>query len=356
MPGDNDVNQQAAEQTVFDNLGMSREELGVDSEQDLGLDGDEGESGEEQGQQQPERQAPPERDEQEIQPRTKDDLTRRVSHTEQQEKPQPFRNAPVKPDKQGNLRDQHGNIVARAGKESRLYTDAHNAKVEVQRTRMQVQEINSRLEKAINIGQQLHGELEQLKGQQEQMRQLGLEPSEMLDAMQLAAMAKKDPQQALKQLLTRAAMQGIDLTQLGMQGGMDVKSISEALRAEMAVHLKPVSEQARKAEEQKRLDAEDTEAKQAVESEVRTFFSENPDALAHGEVFKRVLQQYPKMSLGEVWARIQLNLMRQPPQRQNRQQPSLPNGRGGPQGGRSPEIAAPDMSYDDIIREALKGI
>lgn len=67
--------------------------------------------------------------------------------------------AEVKPDGKGNLVDAQGNIVARSGKEARLYQDAHKAKSELGQLRLQsehqVKDLSSRLQRAIEIAKDL---------------------------------------------------------------------------------------------------------------------------------------------------------------------------------------------------------
>ena len=359
MPTDN-PNPRDAENDVFENLGLLKEELGAG---DVGnIEEGAGDSGFDDSQQETESQTPPEQafgdDDRDADLRppkpAKDDLQRRP-----EEPRQPFQNAPVKPDKQGNLRDAQGNIVARAGKEARLYTNAHKARAEAQRVTAERDDVIQRLEKAVNIGQDMYRELEAFKARDEQVKQFGLEPHEHLDAVQLAAEAKRDPMGTIKKLLTRAAANGIDLTQLGMQpGGVDAKSLMEMIRGEIAGHMKPVQDRA--AQEKAEAEARAEQARQLADTqaEVNRFFIQNPNAREYAPVIQEVLKQpaFQHMSLGEVWARIQLNLVRNPPRAQNRRQPSLPNGRPRPmeRSTQRNSPVSPDVTYDEMLRDILR--
>ena len=354
MPTDS-PNPREAEDTVLSNLGLTKEELGAGDIDDNTGAGDPGVDDHQETESQTPDNSRDDNDEQVEAPRPqKDDLQKRVTHTEPR---QPFARAPVKPDKQGNLRDAQGNIVARAGKEARLYTNAHNARVETQRVTAERDDLIQRLEKAVNIGQDIHRELENYKQRDEQVRQFGLEPHEHLDAVQLAAEAKRDPMGTIKKLLTRAAAGGIDLTQLGMQpGGIDAKSLMDMIRGEIAGHMKPVQDRAAQERAEQERKAEESRQAAELQTEVNTFFRNNPNARPYVQMFQEILKQpkFQNMSLGEIWARIQLNLVRA---QQNRpQQPSLPNGRVRPMEGsrrNSNSPVSPDAEYADIIKDIL---
>ena len=49
-----------------------------------------------------------------------------------------------------------------------------------------------------------------------------------------------------------------------------------------------------------------------IQTEVDGFFNQNPEAKQYLPVFTQTLQQFPGMSLGEVWARIQLHFATEP--------------------------------------------
>lgn len=326
------VNQQAAEDTVFENLGLSKEDLGVtDPYADEGA----GDSGIEE-QQQPQQDFEP--------PPAKDDLSRQPQQG-------------VRPDNKGNFVDANGRVLARAGAEARLYKTAHQAKQQADRATRERDEINTRLNKAIEIGQELYRENEQLRARDEQFKSLGLEPHELLDAAQLAAEAKRNPGDVIKKLLTRAAASGMDLSSLGLQGGVDPKSLLDMVRTEITNLTKPVQERTAREQQEERQRREEQQASEQVQREVQAFFTDNPQARPYVAVFQAVLRQpqFQHMTLGEVWARIQLNLLKtQRGQNGTQRRPSLPNGRGAVPVQNAQPIASPDKSYDEIIRDIIR--
>jgi hypothetical protein len=306
---------------------------------------------------------------------------RRVSHTKQpQEKKGKFKDvslkgkdkqfpqrAEVKPDARGNLVDAQGNIVARAGKEARLYQDAHKAKSELARFQQAAQarfeDMTSKLERAVEIGRELNTKYQALREAGTVAERAGLNNDEHMQAVEMARIAKtQGPVAALKMILTRAAAAGIDLTQLGLQpGAVDPRSLNELIRTEISTALNPLkerSEQEKKAQEQQQQQRRELEQSQRV---VRTFFSENPEARPYLPVFEQVLSEprFANMTLGEVWARIQLNLLKR--QRENggrrstRERPSgrasIPVARGSEDGDEA--MAPVSMSFDDIIKDVL---
>ena len=148
---------QAAEDTVFDNLGLTREDLGVglDDSGSGNEDLDQGGSGNEdlgRGGDEP------------------DLFDQRVSHTDNRQPPsglepppraKPIPNyAEVHPDNKGNLVNGDGIVVARAGKEARMYQDLHKTRGQAQTLHGQLTDVTGRLKKAVEIGQGLHRELQ----------------------------------------------------------------------------------------------------------------------------------------------------------------------------------------------------
>jgi hypothetical protein len=386
------VNQQVAEDTVFDNLGLDPADLGVDdlstqigddNEDDNEVDTD---ADDDNGVGNDDNRAPTGEDDDSSDDGV-DDLTvkpqKRVSHTEkgkqqqqQQQKPQrPFpKNAEVRPDKKGNLVDKDGKIVAKAGVEARFYTQAHKAKQAAQVAQLQVQDYQGRLERAVEIGTQLHDELDRMKAEQKVIKDLGLAPNELLEAAQLAAQAKQNPLAVVRNILTRAAANGIDISQLGLPAnGTDLKGFMELVRSEIGTALNPLKQRTAKEQEQEQQREAQQEAQRSLTTHVVSFFKDNPEALQYQQVFAEVLKQpfAKNMSLGEVWARIQLHLERARLNGGNRQNnrngsprrrgPSMPNGRSNFGNGRTQNnrnqddvIASPATSYETILRDVMK--
>jgi len=341
-------NNAAAEDTVFGNLGLDREELGLeadDAQDDLGTgddqqQDDQGDDGHQQ----------------------LDDL--RVSHTgddrqQQRQQPKPFpQRSEVKPDGKGNLVDATGKIVARAGSEARLYQNLHQVRQQLQQRDVQTADMNRRLSRAVEIGQELARENDQFKAQQKAITDLGIKPEDQLAAMQLYSRLQRDPENEIKRILTRAAANGIKLDNLSTPGGVDAKSLLDTIREEIGKSVNPLRERSLQEEKERKAEADRQAALQRTTDEVNQFFMQNQDAQPFVPVFQQVLSdpRFKHMSLGEIWARIQLNQMRngnsQPRRQPNSQSRSLPSGRNQPQQGNS-GMAPVNATYDEILRGVL---
>jgi cell division septum initiation protein DivIVA len=271
-----------------------------------------------------------------------------VIHT----RPLPER-AEVKADKNGNLLNKNGEIVARAGREARMYQNLHKTKAEAKTLKGQIDDLNGRLQRAVQIGRGFHTELQTLKATSEAIKQFGLDQTEHLSALRLFKDLKDNPANAIKNLLTRAAANGINVQELGGPAGADPKSIVDLIRQE----LSPLKERT----EQERKNAEAAQAERAqrerIQGEVNSFFAQNPEAQQYLPVFTSTMKQYPGMTLGEIWARIQLHFAQNPQDRRSKnsrgQAPrSLPSGRGAPVNSAN-DMAPVSDSYDAIVRDVM---
>jgi len=288
-------------------------------------------------------------------------------------------------DQKGNLIDTRtGELIARAGSEARIYQRVHKQASDYIRAatgniQNQMAAERGKLSRAVEIGLGFEKELSELKSYVSQINAYELPKEGLLEAAGLYKQAQSDPVGVLKSLLTRAALSGIDISQLGMDPkGMDPRTMMDMVRKEMQAAVKPVTEyttQQRKVQENQQVESQYL---QQAERQVNDFFGRTREAIPFTHIFHAVLSQprFQNMSLGEIWDKIQLHLIRngidprQPPTRSQRQRlngtqggqrpsRSLPSGQGmAPQGGdgngRGPAGPAhPSMSYDAIIREVL---
>jgi hypothetical protein len=340
MAGEKNLPDKAAEDTIFSNLGLTREELGVtDDDEGSGHEDLDAGSGHEGGGDGSGHEG--------------DDDSSRVTHTS----PFPSR-AEVKPDGRGNLVGADGKIIARAGKEARLYQDLHKTRGQAQTLQGQLSDVTGRLRKAVEIGQNLHRELEQSRAAAGAIKEFGLDQSEHLTALRLFKELRDNPKEALKNILTRAATNGINITELGLQGGVDPKSLVDMIRQEISKEMTPLKERSEADKRTALATHQERERLGQLQREVDTFFSENQEAREYLPVFTETLKQFPGMSLGEIWARIQLHFALNPADNRrkspNSLRRSLPQGRGAPaNGGGSSDIAPVTDSYDAIVKDAL---
>ena len=337
-PDDKNLSNQAAEDTVFSNLGLTREDLGIGDDDGSGnddLDTGSGNEGREDGSG---NEAP----------------ESRTTHTTTERSGLPP-TAEVHPDHKGNLVNEYGQIVARSGKEARLYQDLHKTKGQAQTLQGQLHDVSGRLRKAVEIGQGLHRQLQSAQAQMGAIKQFGLEEGEHLTALRLYKELRDNPKDAIKNILTRAATNGINISELGLTGQVDPQSLVNMIKQEIGTAVNPLRE---RSEMERRAAAEHQQNQQRlgeIQTEVDGFFNQNPEAKQYLPVFTQTIKQFPGMSLGEVWARIQLHFQRNPQSRSNQNSPrrSLPQGRGAPVNGAGPDLAPVTDSYDAIVKDAL---
>jgi hypothetical protein len=387
-----DFDEKTAMDTIKDSMGLTDEELSPQSTGDDDLPSDDGDFGDDlpsddrqQGNlngedYEPEiqRQQPAQRQPQRPTPQQQQDPLRARS---MQFDPR----ADFRRDQKGNLVDPRtGEIIARAGSEARIYQRIHKQATDYIRGasgRIQghLEQERGKLNRAVEIGLDFERQAAEAKAQLAKINAYELPPDQLLEAGQLYKQAQTDPVGVLKSLLTRAALSGIDITQLGFDGGnLDSKSILDTVRQEIAKGVKPVQDFAA----QRQQETERTKVEQRYLDEAKTqvegFFQSTPAALPFMNIFHAVLSQpqFQTMSLGAIWDKLQLHLMRkgidpfnpqQPQRQQQRQQTrgnhpsrSLPNGRGMAPGGndrgngtQNAGVAHPSKSYDAIIREIL---
>jgi hypothetical protein len=361
-----DGGSESAMDMVLDNLGMDEADLGGDEGgEELGGGEEYGEIEEPRSrceafesnedrrqarqQQQPQRQQPGQQE-----PR-------------QQQPGQLPRGAEVQADQRGNLIGPDGKVVAKAGFEARMYQEAQRSRRELATEQIRSQDLSGRLNRAIELGQQFHGRVEQLTAQLNDRNtaaaRLGLDDSESITAMQIASEAKRDPVSALKRILTMAAAAGVDVTKIGIApGGVDTHALMGMVQNEIRGALTPL-QQRMQAEQQTQQQQETAQrVYQETEREVQGFFIQNPSAREYIPIFHAVLSQpqFQHMSMSEVWARIQLNHMRLTSQNGNRQvrqaRRVMPTGRGAPSFAGQGDMAPVNQSYDSILRETLDAL
>jgi hypothetical protein len=381
-----DLMNSTAMDTVFGNLGMDSQDLGMtddDFVNDLGGDDDVG--GDDLQADGLEGDDHDFEDGQDDDPFAIDDgqddgQQRRVTHTpdrrQQQQRAQPQRQAQdqqgarkFRPDAKGNIVNGKGEIVARAGKEARIFMSGEKHRKTAERSQVQLRETAGRLNRVTQIAERLYNEMNTYKAERQAFEKLGMKAEDQVSAMQLYTQLTKNPKETLTKLLTRAAANGItlDANNSNANNNQLPAGIADIVKEVLGEKLKPIetfvtTQQAREAAQQRAR-----EDRVAVQSEVEGWFAQNPAARPHAEVFQRVLRnpQFSNMSLGEIWARIQLNQARNPRRgnglRDNlnggrrstsRHRGSPPNGRGMPPQGTS-EMADVNASWDSIVRDVL---
>lgn len=373
------LDRNVAEGVVRESLGLSADDLGMNPSEDAFSQSDlEGDFDDGSQQQQGEHQDQGEQFG--YQDQFEDDLFEKPQQKQQQQQQQPQQrqeqpkpkplpsNAEVRVDQKGNLVDRKtGQIVARAGGEARMYQKLHKTNQAYQGLQAQHSDLEGRLNKAIDIGTEMFNRLKSMQEQQSEVAptRYGLSNSEAIEAMNFAKEAKTDPVGTIKKLLTKAAASGIDLTSIGLSGGnFDPKALMELVGQKIDTAMNPLRERSQRETAEQQQQREANERAEEAKSTLNTFLAENPDAKPYLPAFHKIYSQpqFQHMPITEVWARIQLNLMKRaqeqaasPPQRhatnQTRRRNQMPRGqRMAPGEGLSSELAPVNMSYDDIVR------
>ena len=290
--------------------------------------------------------------------------------------------ASFRQDKKGNLVDARtGEVIARAGSEARIYQRVHKQASDyltaaTRNVQNQMAAERGKLERAVEIGLGFEKSMSEMRQTLAQINAFELPKEQLIEAAQIYKQAQSDPIGVLKNLLTRAALSGIDITQLGLPaGGVDAKGIADMVKREIQQNIAPVQKFAEGQQKREQETQVQSRYLQQAERQVSSFFGSTPQAVPYMPIFEAVLRQpqFQTMSLGAIWDKIQLHLMRngvdprRGPSRTQRQrlsgppadQRSLPRGQGmAPQGSdrvrqANAGPAHPGMSYDAIIREVL---
>lgn len=388
-----DFDEKVAMDTIKDSLGMTDEELAPQSTGDDDLPSDDGDLGDDLPSDDLDSNSRLNGHDQEFEHEIQRQPQQRQPQQRQPKQPQdPLRaqsmqfdpRADFRRDQKGNLVDPRtGEIIARAGSEARIYQRIHKQATDYirganQRIQGHLSQQREQLNRAVEIGLDFEKQLGAANAQLAKMNAFELGHEQLIEAAQYYKQAQSDPVGVLKSLLTRAALSGIDIQQLGFDGqNLDTKSVLDMVRQEIAKGVKPVQDYAAQRTQERESQQVEQRYLDEAKTQVESFFKSTPAAVPFMNVFQAVLQQpqFQTMSLSAIWDKVQLHLMRRGidpfrPQQQQRQQRqdtrdnrpsrSLPHGQGMAPGGndrggrqQNAGVAHPSKSYDAIIREIL---
>lgn len=221
----------------------------------------------------------------------------------------PYLDRYLKEDKEGNLISLKGNVIAAKGEARNFY---EKIKAEGRQHR----------EAATNLAiqnQQLGTEFKKLYDEYQKLsdgssstaslaKSTGMTETEVSSAIDLMKQYKTDPLTAIKSLLTQAQMNGIDLKQLGVNGGIDPATVHKAVTSAIQEHIAPV---AKTSQEQARM--------QEIQQEITSFWNEFPDLKDHEATIAEAKKRRPDMSLREIGLRYRQWLMNNPPEQEQEQ-------------------------------------
>lgn len=266
-------------------------------------------------------------------------------------------------DQKGNIVDESGRVLARAGAESRLYVKLHQTSSQLTQAQQRIRE----LEDTSTTSQALNG----------LPQRLGLNNDDVTAALDLAAKVRRgDAVGAAKEIVAILAAQGHNITDLfGAEVGdsVEMKAIKRMLDDRFAPF-----------DQQRQSQQQDREVQTAARREYDKFVSDNEFAELHQDDIVLVMksegltaqQAYNKLmhfaarigidpsqpfepQIRELQARQGGQQQQQQGQRQQPAKPMLNGGRGGTlqNGGAAPAVAMADPNDDwsSIINGALRG-
>ena len=250
-------------------------------------------------------------------------------------------------DANGNVVDAQGVVVAKAGAERRLFERAARASDELGKAQQQVQLLTNQL-----------AQNNALDGQ---VRQFGLEPSEVTVGLQLAAQFKRDPVGVARTILQQVQAMGHNI-----EG-------APAAGVDMAAMKQMVSEAVAPFTQQQAQQAQDQQSRAAAETQLNNFYNRYPNASVQEESIASMVRE--GLGLEEAYLQLENYALKnnldiskplrpqiqargtngQQQQRQSRE--SLPNGQSSISANASDpnanQYADPETSYKDIVRQSM---
>jgi len=202
-------------------------------------------------------------------------------------------------DDKNNLVLADGTIIATAGK-SRTFFQKMKEEGRVHRqAAMEMAQSNMQLGSKFK---ELYTEFTQMKssGSNQLKTMTGMSNEELPDAIAIVKEYKINPVKAIKRLLTQARMRGIDLSEIGINGGVDPSIMREMMEAGQRGQQAPQEQQNTMTEERAMQEASD-------------FLTRNPQAVEHVETLANAKRKFPEKSIDELWTlyRIHMTKMRE---------------------------------------------
>lgn len=213
-------------------------------------------------------------------------------------------------DAKGNVIDKRTNrILAASGGEARLYMDKQKLTQQVEALAPRVTELEGGITKAVEIARGYKAELERRDAN---LRELGLSVQEQHEAHTLYARSKTDPKGVVKEILTKAQIAGIDISDIiGNRngGGFDPSVLARSISSEIDAKLKPVIDANQRQTQTEAQQKQLAEQREQTRRYVTEFLEANPQAALNWEAIKTVMSNPLNrgMSLREAWMQVQLD-------------------------------------------------
>jgi hypothetical protein len=197
-------------------------------------------------------------------------------------------------DKNGNLIDKAGKIIAKSGAERKLFQTMRDAVINEQRSNIK---LAKRLDELARLTNNLYQKYQELGAAKTYASTVGLTEEENRTAVDMAALSKRDPLGAAKMHLTKLHLAGVDISSLGAPGAIDPKTIAAEVTKQVQAGI---------AAQQKPVTSPEDDRRAAVTAEATEFLDENPEAVPYVKLIGEAKAKYPKMGLPEIWTRIKL--------------------------------------------------
>ncbi len=255
-------------------------------------------------------------------------------------------------DKEGNVTDAQGQVVAAAGRERRWFETSQTLRDYLTHQREEIGALTTRISEISTSSK------EALNGIP---TRLGLNDAEVDLGLNLSANFKSDPVATARYILAETMKLGYNLEQIVETTGSNNLNMT-AIKQLLDERLGPVAD--KRTEEQNRHDTEQN-GKAAYDTFMRRF----PDAAHHQDQIAAIAQHY-KIAPEEAYFELRMWANKKgfdfnqplPPQMQRATLPAVtPSTAPLPNGGTlpgvvtdTPQIASEDADYDDIIKDAMR--
>lgn len=202
-----------------------------------------------------------------------------------------------KQDREGNFIDKDGNIVVRKGKQRDLFVKIKKA---YNTERGKVEKISQDFQETVSAAKLLLKRYNELKATKNFAESVGLSEDEAKTAAEVHALIKLDPKAGVRKILTMLHLGGTDLSEIGVTGPLDAKTVAE--------HVVAIQE----AKRPKEKSEEDKAAEIA-----NAFLERHPSARQYVGALAEAKRRFPVMTYDEIWYQLLLHAKQRGQQQQS---------------------------------------
>lgn len=193
-------------------------------------------------------------------------------------------------DETGNLILADGTVIAAKGKAREYY---EGVKREGRDTRDALRQMTVQHAELGKKFKELYANFEAVSTSEEVKSlssRTGMSPAEINQAVETMKLLREKPLDGLKKLLTQARLNGIDVSSLGVHGGIDLSVIRDEIRQEF-----------RRNQPNTTVVKTQEQLFQEAQTEVRDFLTRHPQAQEHFQVLTQAKQKFPNATLDQLW-------------------------------------------------------